>query len=146
MHLADGGEREIDFGRPLVHLVQHQVRHAGERVAALEPPQQDSRRAELDVAALAALTADRVADELLLAELRRHALGERDGGEPPRLHDEHKARLGSVEQLLRKLGRFTAACRAAKQRDGMRGYDFERARAVLVHRQLRGPGCCARRW
>mmetsp|Transcript_15606 Transcript_15606/g.56057 ORF Transcript_15606/g.56057 Transcript_15606/m.56057 type:complete len:341 (+) Transcript_15606:1347-2369(+) len=144
-HLLERHEKEIALHRALVHLVHEHVRHAVKPRVSLQPPQQHPRRAKQQprVIARLALAADRVPDradaDARLSALARDALGDADGGDPPRLRadDVHRrARLrGVLQQVLRHLRRLPAPGLALHDRHRVVLERVYERVSVAVHRE-----------
>ena len=113
---------------PLVQLVEHDGRDAGELRVAEETPHEQALGHEPEACARAArlvetdAVADRVADAL--APLGRHARGRQAGGQASRLEDPDFARAAEacLEQRGRDAGRLSGAGRGLDH-DGTVGLD-----------------------
>ena len=144
-HAAQREQAEVELDGALVHLVDHDVRHAVERARALlEHAQQHARRHEGDrrVGAALGLATDHVATRAAhaVAHLGGDALGQRGRREPARLRDEQSARDttggGVGEDELRHLRRL-AAPRRPKHKPDLPLVEHRHERlAVLVGWQL----------
>ena len=82
-------QQQVGLDAPLVHLVQHDVRHASKRGIGHEPAQQNAHRAEMQtrlVPVQFALQPHGVPDDVaaLFQTLGSDALGEADGADAPR--------------------------------------------------------------
>ena len=138
-------EQEIALHRSLVHLVHQDVRHSRERGIALQPTQQDARRAEEQsrVVARLGLAPDGVSHgadaDPRLAAFRRDALRHADGRDAPRLRaDDVHGGVGLVrvfQQVLRHLRGLPAARLALDDGDGVIVEGVHERGAMAKHRE-----------
>ena len=140
---AQEHQQKVGVDVALVHLVDHDVRHASQARIPHQPPEQHARRHELDARALVPRRApvqthaetDRVTRAL--AALRSDSLGDGDGGYASRLRDDDSgirtdaAFNGVLENVLRALGGLTAAGTAGHHHHGARSQRLAELRLDL---------------